>query len=90
MIDVTLGFHAEPGCTQSGDPIIVCTNCDTIQRRLTHESVETAQIYTHADMRLKEKALARVAATKTRPTRYRSDDALLAFLESTSVAPLSS
>jgi site-specific recombinase XerD len=49
---------------------------------LGHESVETTQIYMHADMRLKEKALARVASTKTRPGRYRPDDALLSFLES--------
>jgi integrase/recombinase XerD len=49
---------------------------------LGHESVETTQVYMHADMRLKEKALARVASTKVRPGRYRPDDALLAFLES--------
>jgi integrase/recombinase XerD len=49
---------------------------------LGHESVETTQVYIHADMRLKEKALARVASTKTRPGRYRPDDALLGFLES--------
>ena len=30
---------------------------------LGHENVETTQIYIHADMRLKEKALARVAAS---------------------------
>lgn len=49
---------------------------------LGHESVETTQIYMHADMRLKEKALARVNPTKSRPARYRPDDALLSFLES--------
>jgi site-specific recombinase XerD len=49
---------------------------------LGHESVETTQIYMHADMRLKEKALARVASTNARPGRYRPDDALLSFLES--------
>jgi site-specific recombinase XerD len=49
---------------------------------LGHESVETTQIYMHADMRLKEKALARVASTTSRPGRYRPDDALLNFLES--------
>jgi site-specific recombinase XerD len=49
---------------------------------LGHESVETTQVYVHADMRLKEKALARVASTTARPGRYRPDDALLAFLES--------
>jgi site-specific recombinase XerD len=49
---------------------------------LGHESVETTQIYVHADMRLKEKALARVNSTTLRPGRYRPDDALLNFLES--------
>jgi site-specific recombinase XerD len=48
---------------------------------LGHESVETTQIYMHADMRLKEKALARVAAPTASPGRYRPDDNLLAFLE---------
>ena len=50
---------------------------------LGHESVETTQIYVHADLRLKEKALARITATtSTPPGRYQPDDALLAFLES--------
>jgi site-specific recombinase XerD len=49
---------------------------------LGHESVETTQAYVHADMRLKERALARVAPTNARPARYKPDDALLAFLES--------
>jgi integrase/recombinase XerD len=49
---------------------------------LGHESVETTQVYMHADMHLKEKALARVASTNSRPGRYRPDDALLSFLES--------
>jgi integrase/recombinase XerD len=48
---------------------------------LGHESVETTQIYIHADLRMKEKALARVATPETRPGRYRPDDKLLAFLE---------
>ena len=48
---------------------------------LGHESVETTQIYVHADLRLKEKALARVTALDTNPGRYRPDDELLAFLE---------
>lgn len=49
---------------------------------LGHESVETTQIYIHADMRLKENALARVTAARTRSGRYKPDDALLSFLES--------
>lgn len=48
---------------------------------LGHESVETTQIYIHADMRLKERALAAVATPETRPGRFRPDDELLAWLE---------
>lgn len=48
---------------------------------LGHENVETTQIYIHADMRMKEKALARVAAPAIPSSRYRPDDQLLAFLE---------
>jgi integrase/recombinase XerD len=48
---------------------------------LGHESVETTQVYLHADLRLKEKALSRMAAPTTNPGRYRPDDKLLAFLE---------
>lgn len=48
---------------------------------LGHERVETTQIYLHADMQLKEKALARVVAPDIKPGRYRPDDQLLAFLE---------
>lgn len=49
---------------------------------LGHESVETTQIYVHADLRLKEKALARVTSKDSPPGRYRPEDGLLAFLES--------
>jgi len=48
---------------------------------LGHESVETTQIYIHADMRLKEKALATITTPETRPGRFRPDDELLAWLE---------
>lgn len=48
---------------------------------LGHESVETTQVYIHADLRLKERALARVTAPDVKPGRYRPDDQLLAFLE---------
>jgi integrase/recombinase XerD len=49
---------------------------------LGHESVETTQVYMHADLRLKEKALARMTATPSLQGRYRPDDKLLSFLES--------
>jgi integrase/recombinase XerD len=48
---------------------------------LGHESVESTQAYLHADLRLKEKALARMTAPASNPERYRPDDELLAFLE---------
>jgi len=48
---------------------------------LGHESIETTQIYLHADLALKEKALARTASSRLTPGRYRPDDKLLAFLE---------
>lgn len=48
---------------------------------LGHESVETTQIYVHADLRIKEKALSSVTATSLKPARYRPDDKLLVFLE---------
>jgi len=49
---------------------------------LGHESVETTQMYLHADMRLKEQALSRTKPLKVRSGRYRPNDKLLAFLES--------
>ena len=56
-------------------------DCSVIALWLGHESVETTQMYLHADMRLKEKALARSAPLGVNPARYRPDDKLLAFLE---------
>ena len=49
---------------------------------LGHESVETVQMYLHADMATKEKVLAKVTPGKARLPRYRPDDNLLAFLKS--------
>jgi integrase/recombinase XerD len=48
---------------------------------LGHEQVETTQIYLHADLALKERALARTTPLHTSPGRYQPPDALLAFLE---------
>jgi integrase/recombinase XerD len=48
---------------------------------LGHESTQTTQVYVHADLALKENALARTAPTDTPPGRYRPPDQLLAFLE---------
>ena len=48
---------------------------------LGHEGVETTQIYLHADLTIKERALARTAPCNSNLGRYRPPDALLAFLE---------
>lgn len=48
---------------------------------LGHEQVSTTSCYLHADMTLKERAIARVAPPTTKPGRYRPPDPLLAFLE---------
>ena len=49
---------------------------------LGHESVETTQIYLHADMRMKEQALAKATLSDQPPPRFRPTDGLLAFLQS--------
>ena len=49
---------------------------------LGHESIETTEVYLHADIRLKEQALARTAPSGLSPGRFRPDDDLLAFLDS--------
>ena len=50
---------------------------------LGHERADTtARIYLHADMSIKERALACTAPLHTKPGRYRPSDQLLAFLDS--------
>ena len=48
---------------------------------LGHEQIETTQIYLHADLEIKERALAKTTPTDITPGRYRPPDKLLAFLE---------
>jgi site-specific recombinase XerD len=48
---------------------------------LGHESMETTQVYLHANLALKEEALAKTNPLKGRPGRYRPGDKLLAFLQ---------
>jgi len=49
---------------------------------LGHESVETTQMYLHADIDLKERALARTTPVGGEVGRFEPDDALMAYLES--------
>jgi integrase/recombinase XerD len=48
---------------------------------LGHEKLESVNAYLHADLSLKERALARRPPLNAKPGRYRPNDALLAFLE---------
>lgn len=49
---------------------------------LGHSDIRSTDAYLHADMTIKERALARVPSASVRPGRYRPPDGLLAFLES--------
>jgi len=49
---------------------------------LGHESVETTQMYLHADLDMKEKLLSATVMPEGKPSRYRPGDELLAFLRS--------
>jgi integrase/recombinase XerD len=48
---------------------------------LGHESIQSTQIYLHADMSIKQRALDRTAPIDTVPGRYQPPDSLLAFLD---------
>jgi site-specific recombinase XerD len=48
---------------------------------LGHQNATTTHVYLHADMSIKERALARVPTTGTTPGRYRPADDLIDFLE---------
>lgn len=48
---------------------------------LGHESIETTEIYLHANLATKEKAIAKTAPARVTQKRYRPSDRLLAFLQ---------
>jgi integrase/recombinase XerD len=48
---------------------------------LGHESLQSTQMYVHADMTIKQQALDRMTPPHTTPGRYRPPDRLLAFLD---------
>jgi integrase/recombinase XerD len=48
---------------------------------LGHDSMDTTQMYLHANIELKEKALAKTEPFRGRPGLYRPPDQLLGFLQ---------
>jgi site-specific recombinase XerD len=46
-----------------------------------HENIATTQVYIHADLALKERAIARTAPQNATPGRYQPADDILAFLD---------
>ena len=57
-------------------------DCAVIALWLGHETMDTTQIYLHASLELKQRALDKTTPVKGSPGRYRPDDELLAFLKS--------
>jgi integrase/recombinase XerD len=58
------------------------TDITTIALWMGHESSRTTEIYLHAHLALKERAISKTAPPGTSPRRYRPADSLLTFLES--------
>ena len=54
--------------------------CTVIALWLGHESVETTQIYLHADLRIKERAMKQTRPIGVKNGRFKPDDTLLDFL----------
>lgn len=71
----TLRHSCAMNLLQAGNDVAV------IALWLGHEQVSTTSIYLHADMSLKERAIARTQPPSATPGRYRAPDSLLAFLE---------
>jgi site-specific recombinase XerC len=63
-------------------PLHARTDIAVIALWLGHEQIRTAELYLHADMGQKERAIARVTPPGTAAGRYRPSDPLLAFLDS--------
>ena len=87
---------ATPGCPSLGDKQITAhvlrhttamcllhagVDTSVIALWLGHVSIETTQIYLHADMSIKERALARTRPPNSRHGRYHPSDTLLGWLD---------
>ena len=56
-------------------------DCAVIALWLGHESIETTQIYLHADLQLKEKAMDQTKPVGVPSGRYQPPDELMTFIE---------
>jgi len=74
-----------PGLPASEQPAAYLTRSGVdpavIALWLGHQNLRSVESYVHADMALKERALARTAPLATTPGRYRPPDRLIDFLE---------
>jgi hypothetical protein len=71
---------SEEGCAEKARTRSKRTR-DLAAQPILYEQVYTANIYIHADMSHKERAIGRIQPPNTKPGRYRPVDNLLAFLE---------
>ena len=84
-----VGYHGEELCAAAESSS--CPPQDLVRQLhitgnftfwLSHESVETTYVYLHADLKLKEAALAKTTPMQATSARFRPDDEVLAFLNS--------
>ena len=61
--------------------MVASLDISTIALWLGHESIASTQIYLHADLAVKQRALERTTPPGVAATRYRPPDTLLAFLD---------
>jgi hypothetical protein len=82
LVDTGQEGHAARAQAHSGDAAAEGGDRRDRDRAVAgHEQVETTQVYVHADLAIKEQALARTVPVNGEPGRYRPPDSLLAFLE---------
>lgn len=77
------GLHlVNPGDVQHMSLLQAGVDTSVIALWLGHAGVRSTDAYVHADITIKEKALALTTPTSARPGRYRPPDKVLSFLES--------
>jgi hypothetical protein len=72
-------LHLLPLCWL--DPLNAGIDASRIALWLGHEQERSTQVYLHADLALKQRALDRIQPASGHPGRYRAPDRVLAFLD---------